>query len=219
MLPRIAITLCLALLVGSCNKDSSNNQSYTSNKTVVKPAVALVPLIDNTIHYTSWSLSEELTSTIYDRLSSKDNLQLTDSEKIRTTTKKLSQTNDPFGSNISWIKKVFAENEFVVFMELVQHEEIPVNASAGSSLKDSSLALNMTVRVRVVDLRGEPKIILQELVQDTHHILKQFSRYNFYQAAWGQEGYDISPLGLAHSKLTKEIAGRVEDYILMAKQQ
>jgi hypothetical protein len=75
----------------------------------------------------------------------------------------------------------------------------------------------MSVRVRVIDMRGkQPKIVLQELIHDTHHIPRQFTRANFYQVAWGKESFNISPMGLAHAQLTKEIASRLEDYILLA---
>ena len=75
----------------------------------------------------------------------------------------------------------------------------------------------MTARIKVVDLRSEkPQIVLQELIQDTHFIPKRFSRFNYEQVIWGQENYNLSPLGLAHSALSKEIARRVEDYILLA---
>jgi len=71
--------------------------------------------------------------------------------------------------------------------------------------------------VRVLDLRTpEPKIVLQELIHDVHFIPRQFTQSNFHQIAWGQAGYETSPLGIAHEELTKEISLRLEDYIIHA---
>lgn len=76
------------------------------------------------------------------------------------------------------------------------------------------------MRVRVFDLRGkEPKIVLQELIHDSHFIPRQFTQANFYQVPWGHESFSISPIGLAHAEFTKEISSRLEDYILMATKE
>lgn len=217
MYRRIAISVCLGLAAMGCNKDQ-NQQATIYDKQQLKPIVALVPLIDNTVNDVPWSLSEELTSAIYHRLSQRDKLYLVDLQKVRAATRKLNNSSNPFGANIAWVKKAFPEQEFVVFMELLQHEELPVQASKISSPEDTSAELTMKVRIRVVDVRTpEPKVVLQEIVQDSHYIPKQFTRANFFQVPWGKESYHISPLGLAHTQLSKEIAGRLEDYILLSK--
>ena len=76
----------------------------------------------------------------------------------------------------------------------------------------------MTMRVRVFDVRGnEPKVILQELVQNSHFIPRQFTSEHFYQASWGTENFQITPVGLAHAKFTKELASRIGEYVLLAR--
>jgi len=214
----IGIGICLAILLGGCNREGGSQQARQSEKGQLKPVVAIVPLVDKTMNDVPWSLSEELTSTIHHRLSQTDKLYLASIEKIRAASKKLGTAQNPFGPDIHWTKKVFYQDEFVVFMELIEHDEVPSANTKSIALESASAQLNMTVRVRVIDLRGEePQIVLQEMIQDSHFIPKQFTKSNFYQVPWGKESYNISPLGLAHAQLSKEIATRLEDYILLAK--
>lgn len=211
MRSRLVWGVCAALLACGCANRSDNDEQCTSHVST-RPSVALVPLMDNTIHDLPWSLSDELTSAVQHRLLVKERLRLFDAQKIRAITKKLNASHDPFGPNIAWVKKAFPENEFVVFMELIEHQEVAVPE------KESSAELRMVVRLRVLDLRGEqPQIVLQELVQNSHFLPMQFTKTYFHQVPWGKDNFNISPLGLAHTQLSKEIAGRLEDYILLAK--
>jgi hypothetical protein len=210
----------LALIAGGCDGDnnSSNTQAYHQTPTQSKPTVSIVPVIDNTKSSYDWSLSDELSSELYYRLSQQDRLFLVDAPKVRAKTKKLKGKDDPFGPDISWVKNAFQGDEFVVFLELVEHEEvIEQNRKKPSHPKNCNADLNMSMRIRVFDLHGkEPKIILQELLHDTHFIPRQFTQENFYQVPWGDESYSISPIGLAHAKFTNELADRIEDYILLS---
>lgn len=215
---RIAISLCcLALFSVGCRNDDGQ-QAYYQQGSHMKPVVAIVPLIDSSQSAVSWNLSDELTSTIHHRLSQKEKLYLVDMQKVRSSIKKLNGNHNPFSTNLAWVKKTFSDDEFVVFLELIEHEEVPVYNQKTASAADSPAQLNMSVRVRILDLRGkEPEVVLQEMIHDNHYIPKQFTQANFFQVPWGKDSFSVSPIGLAHAQLTKEIAGRLEDYILLAK--
>ena len=45
--------------------------------------------------------------------------------------------------------------------------------------------------------------------------LKRNPPETFSQVLWGDETFEISPLGLAHAKICQEISSRMEDYILL----
>jgi len=200
--------------LSSCYKHNQDT-ALAPSSSFSKPVVALVPVIDNSHSEISWNLSEELTSTIHERLAQKNQLHLIEPQKIYSITKKLPESCNPFDQDLAWVKKNFSEDEFVIFLELVDHEEVAITGQRKSSPRDCPAALNMTMRIRVIDNRdAQPKIILQELIHDSHHIPKQFTRFNFTQVAWGETSYSISPLGLAHAQLSKEIAKRVSEYIL-----
>jgi hypothetical protein len=218
---RVAMVFCLVALVAGCVRHGSGDRTHYDSEDrggpVTAPVTALVPLIDRTTSKLPWDLSDELTSAIYNRLALKNKVHLVDSRKVHARVKKLGPAQNPFGDDLGWVRNVFNQEEFVIFLELVEHEEVPV-PSETIHAKDLPAELNISVRVRVLDLRsGSPRIVLQELIHDSHHIPRPFNRYNFYQTIWGKEGFSISPLGLAHAQMTKEIATRLEDYILLAK--
>jgi hypothetical protein len=211
----IGLGLCLLLAAG-CQNEMDNTQARVDESGHAKPVVALVPDIDSTAHDLPWSLGDELTAMLQHRLIQKDKVYLVDDNKVRSLVKRFQLSDNPFGLDISWVKRAFPENEFVVFIEFLEHEEKTLDAK-NSSPQDCSAELSMSVRLRVIDLRGaQPKIALQEMVHDTHYVPRQFTKLNFHQEPWGKESFNISPLGLAHAQLTQEIASRLEDYILLS---
>jgi hypothetical protein len=136
---------------------------------------------------------------------------------MKALTKNLKDSYDPFGIDVSWAKQVFAKEQFVVFLELLEHQEVAAYKTAKNNKQAAPADLNMSVRIRILDLRSNrPQIVLQEIVHDSHHIPKQFSRANIDQIPWGKENYHVTPLGMAHIALTKELVSRLEDYILLA---
>ncbi len=174
----------------------------------------MVPFIDHSQNSLSWNLSDELFSSLCRHLTQKDKLY------IAAIGKKERELYNPFGTETGWIKENYPDHEFVAFTEIVEHAEVPNRSERNVSPENASAELRMTVRLRVFDMRGEePKVVLQELIHKKHFVPKQFNQYNFAQEPWGDASFPVSPLGLAHAKLTKDIASRLEDYILIAKNQ
>lgn len=217
---RIILSMSLlALIAGGCNENrQDNSQAYRHLPGEIKPVVSIVPVIDNTENQYAWNLSDELSSSIYNRIAQREHVIVNKASQVRNKVKQINENQNPFDPDISWTKKVFKDDQFVVFLELVEHEEILIqDRKKISDPQNCSADLNMSMRVRVLDLRGkEPKIVLQELIHNSHFIPRPFTQCNFFQASWGDECYSISPVGLAHSEFTKEIALRIEDYILRA---
>jgi len=207
------------LMLASCHNDNSDQKTaQISGKVSSKPIVSVVPIVDSTQNDVPWNLSDELTALVQYRLSQKNKLFLIDLPKVRAQAKKIKDNYNPFGPDLSWAKSVFPNDEYVVFMELIEHEELYLNdRKKPVNTKDCAAELNLGMRIRVIDLRGEnPKVVLQELVRDSQFLPKQFTSTNFYQIPWGKENFTTTPLGLAHVEFTKDIASRIEDYILLA---
>lgn len=208
----------LTLLLGGC-KDDNSSMALVEQPITTRPIVAVVPVLDRSRHELAWNISQELTGALRQRLAQHDTLYLLSEDQVYAMTRKASvggeTGRDPFGVETSWVKKGYPQNEFVAFFELVDHREVPLVAQGGDS-EEFPAELNLSMRVRVFDLRGAtPKIVLEEIVQQSHHIPKQFTRNQFNQVPWGDEMFEISPLGIAHEKLCQELASRVEDYILL----
>lgn len=196
-------------VAGCCHRCDENTVTRYHEDGRAKPIAALPMMIDTTSFDASWSISEEFTSSIAAALNQEGKIfvQSHDDFAIAST---------PFFDDLSWVKREFSSQEFTVFLELVEHELAP--ASKTPSGQEVANNLNMGVRIRILDLRGsDPKIVLQEKISDSYYIPKTLFPIDYNKVGWGTEEYKNSPLGIAHSRLVKEIAARVSEYILLAK--
>lgn len=93
--------------------------------------------------------------------------------------------------------------QFAVKMQLVECETPSFDPSK----------LSMCLHLEILDLRTEKsKVILQEVLSSTTLIPQ-----GQLEVDWNSPAFRMSPLGLAHRKLSREIATRIEDYILLAQ--
>jgi hypothetical protein len=202
------------LFLASCgNKNEEFTLFHEDGR--AKPVVKIAPVIDATNYDISWSLSEEFTELIVNRIAQKGALYI---PKEKASHVHISQ--NPFGNDLSWIKNHYKDTEFVVFTELLEHEDIISNKKLDQNInpKKQSHDLNISIRVRVVDLRyKEPKIVLQEIIKDVFYISKNVLHSNYDIVVWGTEEYSTSQMGLAHFQITKRLVNQVNDYILLAK--
>ncbi len=206
------IPILLTLTSIACSK-SGNDLTRFYEDGRAKPIVAIASIIDATSLDLPWSLSEELTSLLVKNVAQ--------GGKICVTTKDdLASTDNPFGSDLSWLKREFPEDQFVVFLELVEHEVSATESDKPKAATPFETAMNLTtaIKVRVVDLRRlSPKIVLQELVRNTYFIPKNIIPTNYSVSAWGTNEFPRTPLGLAHQELIQEVALRISEYIQLAK--
>lgn len=93
--------------------------------------------------------------------------------------------------------------QFLVQMQLLECEEIESTPSE----------LAISIHLKILDVKGDkPKIILQEILGINTLLEKPLCPHTAMSPK--SEEFRISPMGLAHAKLTREIASRIEDYIL-----
>jgi hypothetical protein len=210
----IIFTCIVAALSFGCKKNSSEQTRYFDDGRM-KPSVVLVPLIDSSGQTWEWNLSEELTNSLKEKLIRHGKLYIADDAKAKQLYQQLNRQNNPFSNHIEWIKQNCPKEDFAVFLELIEHEEVPLLARNNDDPARCPSQFNISLRIRVIDLRSTPsKIVLQEILHDQHHIPRQFTKFHFHQEPWGKQGFPISPVGLAHAQLIREISSRVEDYIL-----
>ena len=216
---KLLLFSCLCLLF-SCYKNTQEeacSRYYDDGR--AKPVVAIASTIDSTTYDVPWNLSEEITALIRQQIAKKRNSYLPSQEDID---RQINFTNNPFDADISWVKNHFQNFEFLVFVELLEHKNL-VDQNAEKYFlspyyQSSSTNLISTTRIRVIDVRGkEPRIILQETIKDSYFIPKNPLHINYEKNCWGTQDYLSTPLATAHEQLTKKIAHRVEDYIMIAK--
>jgi hypothetical protein len=200
-----------ALLATSCGTNYEIATRYHEDGRA-KPVIAVAPLLDTSSFDVPWSLSEEFTSLLTKQLAQGNQIFVSSQDEFAVA-------ENPFTSDLSWMKQEFQPNEFVVFLELVEHQMVSLS-------KDKSIAfpqevaknLEMGIRVRVIDLRdASPKIVLQEMIRDSYYIPKTLIPTDYNTVVWGSEDYQKSSMGIAHAHVSQEIAGRVAEYILLAK--
>ena len=176
-----------------------------------KPIAAIPPMIDTTSFDAPWSIAEELTASIARSITSEGKIYIKKQDEFAVA-------ENPFTNDLSWMPGEFQNQEFAVFLELVEHELAPASKSKHLSAQETSNNLNMGIRVRVIDLRGnEPKIVLQEMVRSSYYIPKSLFPADYNATPWGSEEYSKTPMGIAHAQITQEMASRISDYILLAK--
>lgn len=213
--------LFLALIAAGCHQSSDNNNDRPAalhQEARTRPRVAIVPVIDHSVNGCRWNLSDEFTSQICDELYQKDNMRIVNPNKSKALLKTVKTEANPFTTQLDWVKKVFKDDEFVVFLELVEHQEVyRQDRKTSKSLQECSADLNMAMRIRVVDLRGEqPQVVLQELMHHTHFIPKQYTEKNYFHPSWNYDSFALSPTGLAHEQFVKDISSQINAYIVLS---
>ena len=94
---------------------------------------------------------------------------------------------------------------------------VPRLSKEQTEVKNPSYDLKLCLRIKVVDVRDDiPVIVLQELINESYFIPSQLSGIDYNKTKWGKTLFALTPVGLAHSRITKEISKRIEDYILLA---
>ena len=94
---------------------------------------------------------------------------------------------------------------YKIIVQLVQHHEMGV----------SPAELTISVHLKILDISKEnPEVLLQEVLKHTTLLKEPLSTGQIL--SWKEESFRVCPLGLAYAKLSREIAARLEDYILLA---
>jgi hypothetical protein len=177
-----------------------------------KPVALIAPVIDTASFEAPWSLAEEFTSMIVSNVGRSGKIFVIPKEEENFA-------ENPFGADITWMKREFPNQEFVVFTELVEHSLVPANKGKKETPnQDLSSNLNLALRLRIVDLRGSsPHVVLQEILKDSYFIPKTLLPVDYNTLVWGHPEFSKTAIGIAHSQIAKEAAARISDYIMLAK--
>jgi hypothetical protein len=210
--PLLNLSLFGAFLLSGCMSNRLGDPFITRyhEDGRAKPLAAIPLMIDTTTSDVPWSIAEELTTGINQAVGALNKIYLKQGDEYAIA-------ENPFDKGLTWTKEEFAGQQFVVFLELAEHEVVPLSKSKVEGEATGSY-LNMGVRVRVVDLRDStPRIVLQEMIRESYYIPKSFFPPDYQIIFWGTDEYHKTPMGIAHGRLCHEIASRVADYILLAQ--
>lgn len=213
---KILSVLVFIVIACSCGPRYSDYFPYHDDGRV-KPVVTLLPLSDKSSSDLNWDLSEELTRNIHRDLMDDASLYLLPEDKIKLRVDQM-QLVDFFGKDLQFAKKI-SRSEYVVAIEFIDHSFVPYKRGKITPLypidpKDCSEVLMMKLRIRIIDTREEPKIILQEVFQSNHMLSKENEKIDYELCVWGTDRYNRTPFGQAHKRLAKDLALRIEKIIL-----
>ncbi len=185
----------------------------------IKPIVAVLPVLTSSQNENetclSWDLSEELTEQIRKRFCESPRIYLLEGTGTKQLAKELNN------NNLKALRELYVDNvgasQFVVVTELVRQEETPCKVG-GAEAGEAGALLALDFRVRLLDVRSKnPRIVYQELLHHDHFIPRAYLYCDYEKAAWGTESFERTPLGMAHSRLAREVVARVESYIQAAR--
>jgi hypothetical protein len=212
--PYLLICLCVAL--SSCYKGNETAQLRHHDNGFCKPCVAIFDVYNHSSSTLPWDLSEEFTTELVSRIKTEDKLYLVREEEIAWQYPIQVEKISPFHQD-DWLKENHPNVEFITFVEIVDHSVVPRLSKEQTEVKNPSYDLKLCLRIKVVDVRDDiPVIVLQELINESYFIPSQLSGIDYNKTKWGKTLFALTPVGLAHSRITKEISKRIEDYILLA---
>lgn len=203
----------LALLITSCSPRYCDTTFYQRTERQ-KAIVAVLPVINNVNDQElDWDLSMELTDEIRRKVFDSSRIYLLRDHGGLELAKRLNTPN-PKTIPSDEIKKLGAA-EFVVVAELLEQNETPCGIKRNPMSKgEVGSKLNLSMRVRVIDVRQDtPKVILQEVIENEHIIASPYTVCDYSRTPWGTEAFLHTPLGIAHNKIVRELVSRVENYV------
>lgn len=208
-----------ALLIG-CAKSPSAMQGFKYHENAKrKPVVAMLPVISRVTNYLPWDLSEEFTSEIARRIMDRSNIYINSGSFPMGLRKKLEQ-NDTVILKKEDFAELKSQNDFVVLLELIEHDEAPYQSMMADNVlgnEEIDRTLSMKMRVKVIDIRNEePKLVLHEMIEVNHLIPRTYASVNYEKVVWGSDAYPATAYGRAHAKLESDLSRQIENYVKIA---
>ncbi|MCH9609880.1 MAG: hypothetical protein S4CHLAM45_13940 [Chlamydiales bacterium] len=206
----IAMSVC-----SSCARSYRDTSLYQKTGQV-KPIVSVMPVINSSkVHDLTWNLSKEFTDEIRKRVFDSSKLYLLREGGAVEYVKEL---NDPNPVNLPVdAKEQLGAAEYVIVAEFLDQHETPYGLANRPNLEHVGSVLSLAMRVRVIDLRKEkPRVILQEVIDYDHIVAKPYLNTDYTKVAWGTDPFEQTPLGLAHSKIVRDLVAHAESYIVAA---
>lgn len=214
---QIAMTALITLLAVGCSGPRYVDYFPYHDDGTPKPKVALMKIIDSSQSGVPWDVSDELTQALYYDLMNSGELYVLSPQEIGLSWDR-QESLDFFGNDMEFVNEC-GNADFIVALELIEHSSIePMALVNGAPQCDqSSRALTMRVRIKVIDVRcQEPRIILYEILTNSYTISSK-GEIDYTQFGWGTPGYAITPCARVHQRMINNLACRLEEVLWRAR--
>jgi len=160
-----------------------------------------------------WSISHELTEEVCARIDGVKQIYLLRDVGTRQIAERLTAPNPSLIDQDAVAG--LANTEFVVSTEVIEQTK----KQRGATVQDrEATQVSLTLRVRILDIRGEhPRLLLQEVLEQEHMASHMDLEKEYALASWGTEAFSKTSMGQAHSRLVRKLCSRVQSYIEAAR--
>ncbi|MCP5469958.1 MAG: hypothetical protein H7A36_05580 [Chlamydiales bacterium] len=209
------VWMALALLCAGCANNYSDTGLYEKTGQM-KPIVVVMPVINRVGNlHLLWDVSRELTDEIRKRVFDSSRLYLLREGGTLDIAKTLACPN-PREISPAALRN-FGASEFLVVTELIDQEQKPYGLHTQKN-EETGAVLSVKMRVRVIDRRHpEPRVILQEVLECDHIVARAYLNTDYSKMPWGTEQFHNTPMGLAHSRVLRDLVSHIEGYIVAAR--
>lgn len=212
MNPKKLLIGALVLILSSCAQNKTTEQAKFHDDGRPKPIVAIYPIVDCSENNLKWNLADEISNQMRKNIVGKNKLYLMNVDNFAFPPMK---SQNLFNESY-WSSKEGFAFEYVCLVEIMEHEFTPRDTTKPD--KRVSHDLDITLRVKVLDLRGsDPVVVLQEIIHQRNFIPWQFNFINYEKTTPRKGGFSLTPVGLAHRKIIKTVTARIEEYILLSQ--
>ncbi|MBI5274561.1 MAG: hypothetical protein HY860_05860 [Chlamydiales bacterium] len=207
------IFFSLLAFICACQQNKIVSQTKYHDDGRAKPIIAICPITDSSDSSFYWSLPDEFYFQLSSNIKKDNQLYLTPANQVFVPG---IQPSHLFYEQ-NWRSKEKYPFEYVCLLEIIEHSFTARDTSKKE--KRSSQDLDITVRIKVIDLRksDRPSVILQEIIHQRNFLPWQFSFINYEKVNWEKTSFYFTPLGMAHKRMTKTLVKRIEEYILLSQ--
>lgn len=210
---RTVFALLSALILASCGGPRYTDYFPRHDDGTLKPHVVFLPVRSNCQIDLPWDTSAEITQGVRNEIMNNGDLFFFSPQKIQRDMEACGDV-DYFGQDLSFTQ-CFCGADFLVISELIEHRYCPYEKGKYKPIYQVQCAcskvLAMKLRVRIIDLRRDkPRIVLQEIFTSNHMLPVYTDSTDYSTCGYGTKGYSSTQIGMAHYRLSRDFANRIE---------
>lgn len=208
---QLVFSFILSLIAVGCGAPRYVDYFPYHDDGTVKPKVAFVQISDSSQCNLPWDFSEEVFDGLYYELMDKGEFYVVSPREIGPGWQKRDAI-DFFGNQDYSYVQDFQNTDFIIAMEILERSVV-----ACDPCHPNNLNLTVRIRIKILDIRCcEPKIVLYEVFKTCYSGIRSKACVE-EGICWRNDYYPKSFCGLAHQRVIKTLANRLDEVIWSVK--